>query len=1043
MKYPSLIFFAILLLIAYIPYRSNAQTETTLSTIVQSISSVYEDLDGPYVHTGYLRDKAVDLIKFPAHTGVALTDSNYVDAFLFRDLFRTMNYARASSAASQYNPDSIFSALTNSVNGYVKLQTALFKYNFIVENAIEDSLLTYHLSTGKVSYKEVSGVIQNPYDSTYVFMLSAGQSIHEGSLVFFYLSDLAPIGNCSVSGLEIDFDDGGGFISTGNSQVKIISYTSLGKKDVKARVTLQDNTVLLSHTYLQLYNATQTTPLSGGELEMVQPDDSFTVSYNGISAKCTYKISASHDGHAKKPFIYVEGFDHPVLAALTNGNIQQLYGSPTGGNYDYYSVYSSNLSATLNNNNYDFFYVNWNNPEADIKQNAILLDRIITQINILRPADGSDERSVLVGHSMGGLIARWALVQMENDHREHLVGCFVCQDSPHLGAVVPIGAQYALRDIYRCLFGADGNSGFSNCQKLKTAFDNIVGVMDCTSARQMMYNYIDSSSSLNNSIHNQWQYDLNEIGFPKGDYGYPIDNLTIVSGGDLGSSELSESIFSSTLSLTSLVQQLIQMSFSNFTVTLKIDRDRGPGTEVAKIVIFYTHLSNVSISPKVFVIKESSHESSVATGAYDIVRGSFLGADDMTNFVIPIPSLFFSIFGNCKIVFVPTASAFALINGYNSDLYTYPPTPEYNKFVSYCLEEDPMRHDKSLNSYIDWIIKYAKLKLNGPEGLILDGDSFSLSNSPSSLGFSWSSSDESVATINNSGSVSISSPGYVIRLDCSATEIHPKQYWHYFQTLIGQDSTLVIHRQKRLYRKTRTALAGFPSMNLSAVRQSGDTYIITATCASVSNSLRSFVDTLAAHGNLRFIWGYKNSDNSYTWTDTTSTRSHVCTALPNALTHVCMKLYNAPERESAEISCVDIDRRATNPFFTEPGLLTVSSLGNMYDYYRLIYTTASTNHYFGVWYNSDYTPAPSTPDNIKIGNETFNLKTSFIKSLDGESKTVYCFEFMQSTMIQEAISNINADIGLNCYFIPIQIRHGTTVLQTTTFYVEKMAIINL
>ena len=52
----------------------------------------------------------------------------------------------------------------------------------------------------------------------------------------------------------------------------------------------------------------------------------------------------------------------------------------------------------------------------------------------------SDENSsptLLVGHSMGGLVARYALKTMENKSEKHNVGTYVSYDSPHLGANVP------------------------------------------------------------------------------------------------------------------------------------------------------------------------------------------------------------------------------------------------------------------------------------------------------------------------------------------------------------------------------------------------------------------------------------------------------------------------------------------------------------------------------------------------------------------------------------------------------------------------------
>ena len=1016
-----------------------AQNESSLSSIAQTIGAIYENLDGPYVTTGYLKDKAVDLIKLPAHTGQALTDSNYVDAFLFRDLFRTMNYARASSTATQYNPDSIFSSLTSSSNGYVKLQTALFKYNYIVEDAVEDSLITYNPSTGKVSYKEVAGVVQNPYDTEYVFLISAGQSMFDGTLVFYDTSDLMPIGNCSVgnNAIEIDFDDGEGYVSS-FSQFKIVSYPTEGIKDVKARVTLQDNTVLVSHTYLQVYDSVQAAQMSGGGTVTVQPDDSITVDNNGISAKCWYSLHAGPSGNAVKPFIYLEGFDHPVLAAFTDKNdpnwFKKLLGNPTDGNYDFYAVYKS-IKALLDNSGYDFFYVNWNNPEADIKQNAVLLDSIITRINRLRPTDGSDYPGVLVGHSMGGLIARWGLRQMEIAGREHKVGCFVSQDSPHLGAVVPIGAQYTLRDIYNCLFGTDGNSGISNSQQLRTVLDKIVGVLDCTSARQMMYNYIDASGTLNNTVHNQWQADLNDNGFPKGDAGHPIENLAIVSGGDSWADGLSSSILSATLSLSSFLQLVNYASFTNLFVSLNIERDRGPNTTVSETTISYTHLSSIDI-PQTFVLKNKSHKSTTYTGGYDIVGGSYLGVNDIPNFVIPLPSLFISLLGNCRIVFVPTISAISSpYLSYNTDIYQYPPVPIYCNVDSYCLEKYARRHDRDLSHYIDWVIDHAKIRFSGPEGIVFSGDSFSLLDASPALSFNWSSSDGSIATISNGGVLNVSNPG-LVSLNCSAiNEINQGSYEKLYNGIL-LDSVYVNHKQKRLYRKARTVHAGFPDMILHASRQSGDLYNVTAAYASYGGELVPFMDNLAARGDLRFIWGYKNSNDSYTWVDTTSTRSYVCTALPNTLTHVCMKLYYSPrDSTSRTINSVVIDRRTNNPFFIEPGNMTITPLWNTYDYSILIGTQASSNHYYGVWYNSEYSPSPSAPNNILIGNETILLETTFSKTIDGESKTVYCFDFMQSSIIQDFMDDPNVD---EC-FVTIKIRNGVSVLQTELFHIEKMA----
>lgn len=49
--------------------------------------------------------------------------------------------------------------------------------------------------------------------------------------------------------------------------------------------------------------------------------------------------------------------------------------------------------------------------------------------------------------------------------------------------------------------------------------------------KQMFVNYVNEQGLLDNSVHDSWQRELNEIGFPLGDPGKPITNLAIVNGG--------------------------------------------------------------------------------------------------------------------------------------------------------------------------------------------------------------------------------------------------------------------------------------------------------------------------------------------------------------------------------------------------------------------------------------------------------------------------------------------------------------------------------
>lgn len=995
---------------------SRAQSEASLSSIAQSLDSVFENLcDTTKIKTGFLRDKAIDLVRLNEHTGQALTDSNYVDALLFRDLFRTMNYARIAASTPQYNADSLYSALATLPNGSVKLRTALFRYHFIKSGAISDGLINYNQSSNKASYAYTGSNWINPFDSTCVFMFTSGASAVEGNSVSFNVADIVPIGNCAINSVYIDFDDGNGYVPVSNIQSHSVFYASEGTKNLTAKVSLTGNVELLSRTQIEVYPLPVSPSSGGGTIDA--PDVCDTVCYNGISAVYSIKYHTNHGGKIKKPFIYVEGFDHPVLAELADFNfhsIPNIINNTCRDYYNYSSVFEGGLKTYLTDQEYDFIYVDWKNPEADIRLNAVLLENIIDIVNGNRPSDGSDGRGILVGHSMGGLIGRWALCEMEHNHQNHMISCFATQDTPHLGAVVPIGIQYTIRDIYSGLFGQNGSGGIVCNQDIKAIVDRFVGVLDCMSARQMMYNYIDPNGNLNNEVHNAWQSQLDGIGFPKGDNGYSFENLAIVSGGDLGSSELNQSIISSILSISDFGVPRVHFAFNNLTCSLFIDRDRGVNQCVSRTLVSYLHLSEISL-PAFFILNRE-RKSPTGASRHDLVRGSYLGADDFNGVLIPLPQFLLSLFGNAKIVFIPTASALSVDN-YNTDYYTNPPTPLIGcPFSSYCMEQDPMRHDNKLYAYVDWIDNHASMSMNGPESLILSGDYLSISNPPNSVPLAWSTS--------NSSSVSISNSGQVTVLNSDVVSVRNSGY-------IDDDFKYngISHPQRRHYIKTRTVLAGFPSMTLNDIKVGTNQYEITASETTGNQRITAMLDTLVSRGKIRYIWGIKNGDNTTNWADTTSVRTYTCTAPNGVNTTVCMKIREmATGRESAE-NLIVIVRYNPAPYYTDPSEVLVDQLGTPFMQYNYVSGLNFLN-YFAVWVNSYYDGTVPVPDNVLVGSEQVSLTTSFQQSIDGEMTTVYCFDILSTTTMQNGIADfaVNGDGGLNAFGVSIRIRSGTTEL---------------
>ena len=93
---------------------------------------------------------------------------------------------------------------------------------------------------------------------------------------------------------------------------------------------------------------------------------------------------------------------------------------------------------------FDYYGLRWETGGGGrtyIQRNAFVLMELIEELQRSR---GLTEEDVLVvvGTSMGGLVARYALSYMETNGREHGAKLFMTVDSPHRGAYVPLGVQH-------------------------------------------------------------------------------------------------------------------------------------------------------------------------------------------------------------------------------------------------------------------------------------------------------------------------------------------------------------------------------------------------------------------------------------------------------------------------------------------------------------------------------------------------------------------------------------------------------------------------
>lgn len=205
----------------------------------------------------------------------------------------------------------------------------------------------------------------------------------------------------------------------------------------------------------------------------------------------TYFANSNSSGVVNSPIIILDGFDPGDKRKIEDCDCENdadclsvnLNSDGSFNGDDYRSIvdlqnYQDNLGFTQNVLNslrergFDVIIVNFptyktddlNTPEVIldeveidggayyIESNAFALVKLLQETRDLLAANGSDKKIKLIGPSMGGQIAKYALSYMEKQEQDtgnsavwdHNVSHYVSFDSPHLGANIPLGDQALL-----------------------------------------------------------------------------------------------------------------------------------------------------------------------------------------------------------------------------------------------------------------------------------------------------------------------------------------------------------------------------------------------------------------------------------------------------------------------------------------------------------------------------------------------------------------------------------------------------------------------
>jgi Secretion system C-terminal sorting domain len=417
----------------------SASAQTTPN---EQLRQVFAPLDKSLATTGYLVNQQFSFVEPGLFQGKA-SDTIRADINTFGILFGAMSNSRIINGGGLLMP---YPSYLDSVRNHKSVETIpialmTWQYDRIVpELAIEHNLLTF-------ANDQFFDVPNRPISPYFVCSLFTAAPIHRnlntlspkfslpGTLWYNNLENTTPT-------MSLDAGDGQGWRPISKQSLASAKYDTPGEKTLTLRLVYPNRTVF---TKMKI---TVTRPLVEDRDWASTADESIPISatkpYLGKLGTGTMQVYYNCDQKKMlKPLIIVEGIE--FLFPESGFNI-------TATAADFFDrlgddeVSSPTLRKIIEPEGYDIIYVDWSaEGGADyIQRNAYMIEEVIKWVNAQKAAAGSTEPNVVLGISMGGLVAKYALLDMQNNGLVHDTRLFISFDSPLRGANIPIGAQCAL-----------------------------------------------------------------------------------------------------------------------------------------------------------------------------------------------------------------------------------------------------------------------------------------------------------------------------------------------------------------------------------------------------------------------------------------------------------------------------------------------------------------------------------------------------------------------------------------------------------------------
>ncbi len=349
--------------------------------------------------------------------------------------------------------------------------------------------------------------------------------------------------------------------------------------------------------------------------------------------------------------------DHPIII---------LDGFDPGDSRDIPALYTaldfngSNLADILRDEGFDMIALNFPQYTTEgnvidggadyIQRNAMVL---IELINIINAQKVGDQELVIIGPSMGGLIARYGLSYMEQNSLAHETRLYISFDAPHLGANIPISFQYLINYFAKDQNNADAQMVVDNVLNSPAAKEMLI---DHYSGHLLAGSDFEQDPSLllpvgAPNFRDAFQTELDDLGFP-----LQVRNVSMINGSGQG-------ITTGTPGMQMIDTTLDLGNNVTADITLHFTPEAGETNTVTDFNTYFAGIPVASFDANAESFEFTSGLDSTPGGLGDITSG----LEDFDN---PVIIAFIEALEQELYSFIPTFSALA-INSEN-DWYAIP-----------------------------------------------------------------------------------------------------------------------------------------------------------------------------------------------------------------------------------------------------------------------------------------------------------------------------------------------------------------------------------